>query len=99
MSEIDFHQSSQGIFFQGELTRDTINLGFERKTLNLFSTSSLAIDLESVSHIDTAGLAWLLMMVEKAKQKKCQLIIQKPPKNLLNLAKLSAVDGFLPLEK
>ena len=97
MKEIFCKQKEQRIFFSGDLTRETIDTIFEQKTLNLLHSSYIELDFEEVQQIDTAGLAWLLMMVEKAQQNSCQIALFKTPTNLMNLAKLSAVDCFLPI--
>jgi phospholipid transport system transporter-binding protein len=98
MNEIVFQQNNQRVFFQGDLTRETIDQRFEKNTRLLLQTSPIELDLVAVSRIDTAGLAWLLMMVEQAQHSSCQLAIQNAPEDLLSLAKLSAVDCFLPID-
>jgi len=98
MTGINFTQQNELVVFQGELTRETVEKNFEKKTTHLLRATKLTIDLAQVSHIDMAGLAWLLIMVEHAQKNTCELILQNLPANLLKLAKLSAVDSFLPIK-
>jgi len=80
----------------GELTRKTITRTFEKKSRNLCSSTRMAVDLSQVDKIDTAGLAWLLYVVEQAMQHSCQLTFTHVPKEILQLASLNGVDSFLP---
>jgi len=82
----------------GPLTRDTIALLDKNKHKSIFKGSTsdaLTIDLGKISHADTAGLAWLLLLLETASKLNRQLSFAHIPDDLLKLAKLSAVDTFL----
>lgn len=81
----------------GELTRTSITPLFEKKSLEITSQKMSIVDLSKVKKVDTAGLAWLLVLVEQAKSKSCKLSFEFLPQDLLKLAKLSAVDTFLPI--
>lgn len=83
--------------FQGELSIHTINVAFEKKTRNAFHNKNIIIDFAGINKIDTAGLAWLLCLVETANKTKSEINFQNVPQDLLKLAKLSAVDLFLPI--
>ena len=98
MTAINFTQEKELVVFRGELTRETIDKRFEKKTVLLLSSTLLILDLANVERIDMAGLAWLLIMVEQAQKKSCELTLKNPSLSLLKLAKLSAVDSFLPFK-
>ena len=98
MTAINFTQEKELVVFRGELTRETIDKRFEKKTVLLLSSTLLILDLANVERIDMAGLAWLLIMVEQAQKKSCELTLKNPSLSLLKLAKLSAVDSFLPIK-
>ncbi len=55
----------------------------------------ITLNLSKITDIDTAGLAWLLFILEQANKSGCQLSFAHLPEDLLKLAKLSAVDEFL----
>jgi len=80
----------------GELTRITITKSFEKKSKKLFSSTKMNIDLSQVLKVDTAGLAWILYIVEQAILNTCQLTFTHIPQDLLKLASLSGVDSFIP---
>lgn len=82
--------------FTGELSRNTINEAFEKSCKSSFYKKDIVVDLESVDKVDSAGLAWLLILVENAKSTNNEISLHNIPNDLLKLAKLSAVDLFLP---
>lgn len=83
--------------FQGELSIQTIDANFEKETVNQFHNKDIAIDLIGVNKVDSAGLAWLLLLVEAANKTRTKISFHNVPLDLLKLAKLSAVDLFLPI--
>lgn len=83
--------------FQGELSIHSIDNHFEKKTISLFHNKNIEVDLIGVNKVDTAGLAWLLLLVEEANKTRTKISFHNVPSDLLKLAKLSAVDLFLPI--
>jgi phospholipid transport system transporter-binding protein len=61
-------------------------------------SDSLNLDLAGIEHIDTAGLAWLLNLLRDAKQQQIVFSLSNVSPTLLNLAKISDVETFLPLQ-
>jgi len=55
----------------------------------------IQISLAETTQVDTAGLAWLLLLIETAQKANCQLSFVHLSHDLLKLAQLSAVDDFL----
>lgn len=98
MGTINWTYENNMAVFKGELSRNTINEAFEKKTVKLVNNKDLVIDLAGIIKTDTAGLAWLLLLVEKAKATKSEISFHNIPQGLLKLAKLSAVDLFLPVK-
>ena len=96
---IDVQQADQKAIFSGALTRATITRAFDKKYRQLVNGESITIDLAKVNKIDTAGLAWILLLIELAITKSCKISLINLPDDLLKLAKLSAVDTLLPIEK
>ncbi len=95
---IEVQQVDQTAVFNGALTRATITRTFDKKYRKLVDSKRIIIDLAKVSQIDTAGLAWILLLIELAANKTCHLSLVNLPGDLLKLAKLSAVDTLLPIE-
>ncbi len=81
----------------GELTRHTLDQLKGNHFTHLFENDSASVNLEQVSKIDTAGLAWLFHLLELAGNTRCQLCFSHIPSKLHKLIELSGVDGFLPL--
>ncbi|WP_426358842.1 STAS domain-containing protein [Pseudocolwellia sp. HL-MZ19] len=96
MTSVDWTYENDIAVFQGELSIFTIDVAFEKKTLHAFHNKNVVIDLAGINKIDTAGLAWLLCLVEAANKTKSEISFHNIPQDLIKLAKLSAVDLFLP---
>jgi phospholipid transport system transporter-binding protein len=82
----------------GELTRQTISLIKDKEVEALLKQNLVVINLEQVIKIDTAGLAWLFALLEKAQTRNCCLTFAGLPNKLKKLISLSGVEGFLPVE-
>tara|TARA_R110000744_G_scaffold144161_1_gene256252 strand:- start:24 stop:320 length:297 start_codon:yes stop_codon:yes gene_type:complete len=95
---IDVQQAEQKAIFSGALTRATITRAFDKKYRKLVDSKRIVLDLAKVSQIDTAGLAWILLLIELAASKACDISLVNLPDDLIKLAKLSAVDTLLPVE-
>ena len=96
---INVQQTDQKAIFSGALTRATITRTFDKKYRPLVNGKSITLDLAKVNQIDTAGLAWILLLIELAATKACEITLINLPDDLIKLAKLSAVDTLLPIEK
>jgi len=95
---INVQQAEQKAIFSGALTRATITRTFDKKYRKLVDNKRIVLDLAKVNQIDTAGLAWILLLVELAAAKACDISLVNLPDDLLKLAKLSAVDTILPID-
>jgi phospholipid transport system transporter-binding protein len=82
----------------GELTLHTIMQVSNKSIKEILVQQFSVIDLQQVTRIDTAGLAWLFYLVEKANSTRCQLTFSNVPAKLNKLISLSGVEGFLPIE-
>ena len=94
---INIQQEDQKAIFSGALTRATIVPAFDKKYRHLVDSERVIIDLAKVNQIDTAGLAWILLLIELAAKNSCHISLTNLPDDLLKLAKLSAVDTLLPI--
>lgn len=88
---------------QGELNRNTIVKSKALATLELInkkdsSADVYTLDMSGVSNSDTAALAWLMNLLKGNQQQKLQWVLKNIPESLINLAKISDVDGFLSVQ-
>ena len=81
----------------GALTRQTVMKISKKIIKQLVAQQSLILDLQQITRIDTAGLAWLFYLLEQANSASCQLSFSNVPAKLNKLISLSGVEGFLPL--
>ena len=88
---------------QGELNRNTIANSdalatLEQSNKNNSSSDVFILDMSGVSHSDTAGLAWLMNFLKGNQQHNVHFELKNIPESLINLAKISDVDGFLSVQ-
>ncbi|WNC72938.1 STAS domain-containing protein [Thalassotalea psychrophila] len=81
----------------GHLTRQSIAGKQERVFAKLTKNKLQEIDLSQVSKFDTAGLAWLLALIEYANKQQTEITYSQVPMELVKLAKLSGVQTLLPI--
>jgi phospholipid transport system transporter-binding protein len=63
---------------------------------NLLMAGALVIDLEKVTHVDTASISLMFEWLRLGKVKKCDLRFSNFPKNLLSLIALYGVVDLIP---
>jgi len=95
MNKLDIVLSEGLAELVGPLNRQTIASLPKKAHQKITHNKTMIIDLKQVTDVDTAGLAWLLFLIEAAIKESCQLTFAHLPEDLLKLAKLSAVDDFL----
>ena len=83
------------IQLDGELTRHSVASHSLRQHKKLFQSEQLDFDLAKVKKVDTAGLAWLLSMIEYGNSKNIVISFSNLPSDLVKLAKLSGVEQFI----
>ena len=103
MSGANVSETSDGTFLlSGELNRDTVMQYWPNCLEELLAASrkedALVLDLAGIKDSDTAGLAWLLNLLRDSKKLNLRFSVKNLPDTLGKLAKISDVDGFLPLQ-
>ncbi|WP_189378415.1 STAS domain-containing protein [Thalassotalea profundi] len=93
---VEITMNDNDISLVGELTQQTISHALEKKAKAFFQKKNVVINLAGIKKVDTAGLAWLLTLVELASINTCTIGFTHLSEELQNLAKLTAVDAFLP---
>ncbi|REL25645.1 STAS domain-containing protein [Thalassotalea euphylliae] len=79
----------------GQLTSAAVAALKNKAHRNIVKSKHMVVSLKHINDVDTAGLAWLLFLVEQAKRHNCQLSFADLPQDLLKLAQLSDVDQLL----
>ena len=97
VTKIVLNISKDNNFLVGELTRQTVMQISKKQMKQLTSHPSSIVDLQQVTRVDTAGLAWLFFLLEQANSASCQLSFSNIPAKLNKLISLSGVDDFLPV--
>lgn len=88
-----------GWVLEGELSFASVPelLGQGLKEFNFSSTVHL--DLGGIKHADSAGLALLLEWMDIARRSGGSLSLSQLPESLLDIARMSNVEGLLPLNR
>ncbi|NQY62171.1 MAG: STAS domain-containing protein [Alteromonadaceae bacterium] len=94
---LHFNLSESGGSLEGPLTRHTVTLLNKNKFSALLKKDKVVLDLSKVTKVDTAGLAWLIFIIEQANFNSCNLSFVNLSSDLMKLAKLCSVDTFLPI--
>ncbi|WP_246028787.1 STAS domain-containing protein [Litorilituus sediminis] len=97
MKSVTFAVNGSNVNVSGELTRHTVMQVANKELKSVFSHNAVELDFSQVTHVDTAGLAWLFLLLEQAATHNCQLTFQGLPKKLDKLIELSGVQGLLPV--
>ena len=99
MSQTAIKQTADSQFaIEGELSKFTVpSIVQDANRLIQGSSQDLLIDLEAVTHTDSAGLALLLEWMSLAHQKALQIHFRNLPPQLLKIAEVSDLDDILPL--
>lgn len=94
--DLTISQQDQTILFSGKLDRDTLMMYSPFTLLNRLS-GKVTFDFSALTNVDSAGLAWLIQQIARARTMNLQIEITKVPAQLLSLAKVSAVTTILPI--
>ncbi|WOH35861.1 STAS domain-containing protein [Thalassotalea fonticola] len=98
LSKFTISESSAEQFaLSGHLTRQSISGKQDKFFAKLSKNKTQDIDLSEVSKFDTAGLAWLLALIEYANSQQTEITYSQVPIELVKLAKLSGVQALLPI--
>lgn len=90
-------ENAEQLILQGELSRHTIE-GKQDKVFRVIGDSNKqTVCLSKVDNVDTAGVAWLLTLLEYAQNHKVELTFSNMSDELIKLAKLSQVIDILPI--
>ncbi|WP_340678039.1 STAS domain-containing protein [Paraglaciecola sp.] len=102
MQTINVSSPNKGTFLlSGELNRSNVNSNWPSSVADIkqaASQQSVVLDLKGITKVDTTGLAWLMNILRDCRSQNIQFTLDNVPETLINLAKISDVEGFLPLQ-
>jgi phospholipid transport system transporter-binding protein len=64
-----------------------------------YDTPSLTVDLRTVEHADSAGVALLVAWMRSARRAERDIRFLNMPAQMLNIARVSGLDAILPLAR
>ena len=99
MTQTNIKETGDGQFaVEGELSKFTVP-SILRSSNNMIqsATQNLVIDLQEVTHTDSAGLALLLEWMTLAKKSELQIHFRNLPAQLWEIAKVSDLEEIIPL--
>jgi phospholipid transport system transporter-binding protein len=97
MKKISLNFNGNDNLLVGELTRHTVMHISKKNIKQIVAKQSSIVNLQQVTRIDTAGLAWLFYLLEQANKKGSKLSFSNVPAKMNKLISLSGVEGFLPV--
>jgi len=93
---VTFNISNDEVRLVGNLTRDNVASISAKQVKEIIKKDVLKVNLSGIDKVDTSGLAWLFLLLEKAKKQSCQLVLIEMPEDMIKLANLSRVESLLP---
>ena len=102
MANFSVTAQAQGVFsLSGLLDRSSVATIWPERLAEIKQVAAqhaVVLDLQKLTHVDTAGLAWLINLIRDCAAQNTNFSLKNVPTTLLNLAKISDVEGFLPLQ-
>ena len=99
MSTVTIKQQGSIFELSGSLNRHSVPDIHKKHLQSIYEQHSCTLDFSQIQHVDTAGLAWVLLVVEKAQKRQCEINFINLPQDMVKLAKLSAVDTLFPSQE
>lgn len=96
MRKLNIILNHGSLLISGELSRFTVDEISDEVFSDWFSHSAIDVNLHDLSKVDTAGLAWLLYILEQAKGFNCHLSFSHIPLQLEKQIILSGINDFFP---
>jgi len=99
LSTTSIKETGDGQFaVEGELSKFTVpSVWRDANGMIQGATQNLLIDLKDVTLTDSAGLALLLEWMTLARKKELQIHFRNLPAQLWEIAKVSDLEGIIPL--
>lgn len=94
---IELKARPDGWALQGDLCFASVPGLLEKSQRELDFSTQLSLDFSGITHADSAGLALLLEWLDLSHQAGGRLHFSQLPESLLDIAKVSNLDGLLPL--
>jgi phospholipid transport system transporter-binding protein len=92
------HNGDGNFRITGVMNFDSV-LSLNQHACELFPKfSRITIDLSGVTYVNSAGLALLLEWKRKAMAEGRKMELRGVPQKLLNIARMSELEGILPLQ-
>lgn len=97
--QLNFDQTSGMIHLSGELSMQTVpDVLSEADGILSQAGDFLKVDLDNVTHSDSAGLALLIDWMRRTHQKGTQIEFYHIPSQMLAIASASGLESILPLK-
>jgi anti-anti-sigma factor len=92
------HLTPEGtLSIQGSLNTESVMRLWPNYQEEIKKLTQLNIDLGSIEHFDTAGLAWLLQLSGECELQKIPFSLVNTPEEIISLANISQVNTLLSL--
>ncbi|MCW8889663.1 MAG: STAS domain-containing protein [Sedimenticola sp.] len=100
MAKATASMAGEGVLqLQGDLVFANVTALLGQIDPQLANKTALIIDMSNVADVDSSGLALLLELLERGQRRGVQLRFRALSEALLGIARLSNVEGLLPIEQ
>lgn len=99
MKEVVISSVENIIHINGILNANTVEYALEQTKPLISYDETITLHLGNVTNCDSAGLTFLTAILREAKKKRTKLLFNNVPKQMLDLGRVSGLDGLLTIVK
>tara|TARA_R110002110_G_scaffold121431_2_gene297192 strand:+ start:21458 stop:21754 length:297 start_codon:yes stop_codon:yes gene_type:complete len=92
------YQDNKKIIVDADLTRATVEQLLEQIKPLIVYDDKITVNLQKAGTCDSASLAFLVAVLREAKLKRSQIIFSQVPQKMIDLGRVSGIDGLITLE-
>lgn len=86
------------LMVKGPLTQETVTVALSSSQTLIPSGQTFTLNLNGVNGCDSASLAFVTALMRMSLAKKAKIQLSHVPKEMMELATVSGINGFLPLQ-
>ncbi|MGE3318110.1 MAG: lipid asymmetry maintenance protein MlaB [Candidatus Berkiella sp.] len=96
--DIEVNFLDNELLIKGPLTQETVSVALSSSQPLIPSGQSFTLNLSGVNACDSASLAFVTALMRISLAKKTKIQLSHMPKEMIDLATVSGLNGFLPLQ-
>lgn len=99
MKTISVEPNQDSLLFKGVLTFDTSPIALDKVRKLFPKQGNVILDFGGVTRSDSSALALITELLRQTKDSKLSLKVKNIPKKMMDLARVSGLDGIIPFHE